>query len=40
MPIIEIKIKEVVEALGRIKKEKQPGPDRSKGEIYRGLKRQ
>ena len=38
MPKIEIKIKEVVEALGRIKKEKQPGPDRLKGKIYMGLK--
>ena len=38
MPRIEIKIKEVVEALGGIKKKKQPGPDRIKGEIYSGLK--
>ena len=39
MPKMEIKIKEVVEALGRIKKGKQPGPDRLKGEIYMGLKK-
>ena len=38
MPRMEIHIKEVVEALGRIKKGKQPGPDRLKDEIYRGLK--
>ena len=28
-----------MEALGRIKKGKQPGPDRLKGEIYMGLRR-
>ena len=39
MPKIEIKIKEVVNAIGRIKKGKQLGPDRLKGEIYMGLKR-
>ena len=37
MPRTEIKIKEVVEALERIKKWKHPGPDRLKGKIYRGL---
>ena len=39
MPRKEIKIKEVAEALGRIKKGEQPGPDRLKGEIYMGLKK-
>ena len=39
MPRIEIKTKEVLEALGRIKKGKQPGPGRLKGEIYMGLKK-
>ena len=39
MPRIEIKTKEVVEALGRIKKEKQPWSDRLKMEIYMGLKK-
>ena len=37
MSRIKIKIKEIVEALGRIKKWKQPGPNILKREIHRGL---
>ena len=38
MPRIELKITEIEKALGRIKKGKQPGPDRLKGKIYRSIK--
>ena len=38
MPRIELTIEEVARALEKLKKGKQPGPDRLKGEIYSSLK--
>ena len=38
MPRIELKVEEVARALEKLKKGKQPGPDRLKGEIYSSLR--
>ena len=38
MPKIVLDVDDVRKALGKVKKGKQPGPDKLKGEIYKSLK--
>ena len=38
MPKIVLDVDDVRRALGKVKKRKQPGPDKLKGEMYKSLK--